>query len=587
MSLISIRYIGLVEPFFETALTGRPQSWRRGQTAELESTLAATLIGSGVFEHAGDVALGADALRAPGGRARLPVGSMLVAPLTGIPVSMTSERVSLVLGPTAQANAVSEYNTLISGKREIRFDTTAQFNLNKASLYTQGVACAFPVYELATKLAAAPWPKTGDDDWWEGRGAGVGFTLVGDEVTITYATNAPNKAKVFVNGKAMPGANAAGAVENGVASSANARQWFTLTLPERGEWDIVAELGSIKSIVIKRGDQIRPLKFRGRALVLGDSFAGRFVATGEVEHTRRAMAAGALEALGYDVVDCSTGGTGVFADGGGRAAGKLNFSGTIDYLLSVGGPLGFNGASFDVVWVFCSGNDSGSASQAGYLALIEKAKAAFPNAAVVVSTVYEGYNTPAVAKALNDMIVGAVSAAGPRVVLMPIDAAYHPEKLSLFFGTGSVAAPAGDGNADVYLSNVAQGAGDRHPNREGVKYGSAFLANELVRVGVAYDEPKARIAKQGATIPVSQSRSLSASDAGCTLDVTSGGVTLTVPAGLNLSPGVVVQKHSSGTSIGFSGGANGNGASTTLAIAAQMAAIVPTSVADAYRISGV
>jgi hypothetical protein len=90
-----------------------------------------------------------------------------------------------------------------------------------------------------------------------------------------------------------------------------------------------------------------------------------------------------------------------------------------------------------------------------------------------------------------------------------------------------------------------------------------------------------------AAVAVAASRNLTNADAGKTLEVTAAGVTLTVPAGLNLVPGVIVQRHTGGTSIAFAGGATGNGAATTLAVTAQMAAIVPTATSDAYRVAGV
>lgn len=91
----------------------------------------------------------------------------------------------------------------------------------------------------------------------------------------------------------------------------------------------------------------------------------------------------------------------------------------------------------------------------------------------------------------------------------------------------------------------------------------------------------------GDTIAVTASRDLTDADAAAPLECVNAGITLTVPAGLKLKPGVLIQKHSSGSSIAFSGGATGNGASTTLAITGQMATIVPTATANAYRVAGV
>jgi hypothetical protein len=68
--------------------------------------------------------------------------------------------------------------------------------------------------------------------------------------------------------------------------------------------------------------------------------------------------------------------------------------------------------------------------------------------------------------------------------------------------------------------------------------------------------------------------------------VTAAGVTLTVPNGLTLKPGVAIIKHASGTSVAVSGGATINGGTTALAITAAVAALLPRSAADAYILAG-
>ena len=89
------------------------------------------------------------------------------------------------------------------------------------------------------------------------------------------------------------------------------------------------------------------------------------------------------------------------------------------------------------------------------------------------------------------------------------------------------------------------------------------------------------------TIPVNASRDLSNADAGKTLEVTAAGVTLTVPIGLTLKPGVIIQKHSSGTSLIAGGVTTINDVSTALVITAVMGALVPTAAANKYKLSGV
>jgi hypothetical protein len=47
----SLKYIGTVEPFFETPVTGRATSWRRGQIQEASSDVAAAqLLATGLFQ---------------------------------------------------------------------------------------------------------------------------------------------------------------------------------------------------------------------------------------------------------------------------------------------------------------------------------------------------------------------------------------------------------------------------------------------------------------------------------------------------------------------------------------------------------
>lgn len=48
---ISLEYIGAAERYFETASTGKSQSWRRGQTQDVSDTDAALLMGTGLFAY--------------------------------------------------------------------------------------------------------------------------------------------------------------------------------------------------------------------------------------------------------------------------------------------------------------------------------------------------------------------------------------------------------------------------------------------------------------------------------------------------------------------------------------------------------
>ena len=50
---ISLEYIGAAERYFETAATGKSQSWRRGQTQDVSDTDAALLMATGLFAYGG------------------------------------------------------------------------------------------------------------------------------------------------------------------------------------------------------------------------------------------------------------------------------------------------------------------------------------------------------------------------------------------------------------------------------------------------------------------------------------------------------------------------------------------------------
>lgn len=47
---VTVRYIGTTNPYFETAVTGKPGKWTPGDTGDVSDTDAALLIGSGLFE---------------------------------------------------------------------------------------------------------------------------------------------------------------------------------------------------------------------------------------------------------------------------------------------------------------------------------------------------------------------------------------------------------------------------------------------------------------------------------------------------------------------------------------------------------
>lgn len=91
-------------------------------------------------------------------------------------------------------------------------------------------------------------------------------------------------------------------------------------------------------------------------------------------------------------------------------------------------------------------------------------------------------------------------------------------------------------------------------------------------------------------VAINASRNITAADDGKILDMVDSGLMLTVPEGLNPTPTIIVQPHSGGTLIAFSGAATGNGAATTItrtqSASLRAFSILPTSVANAYEITG-
>lgn len=84
---VTIKYTGTVDPYFETAVTGKPGKWTRGDTGEVPDADAAALIATGLFEVFADRVL-PFAFDAAGGiaGARLPSGEIVPLGTTGIPV---------------------------------------------------------------------------------------------------------------------------------------------------------------------------------------------------------------------------------------------------------------------------------------------------------------------------------------------------------------------------------------------------------------------------------------------------------------------------------------------------------------------
>jgi hypothetical protein len=409
--------------------------------------------------------------------------------LAGAPLQVTADNVTAILGPTAKAQSASEYATLKTNRSEVKFVGPGTTITNAEKLFGTGVAMYDQPWGNYVRMRSNPWPQSsGDPNWWQnGR---LRYVVDGEGVlAVAYIRNTTNKCRILVDGKILSAADTSGAISNAVSSDSNALQWVALTLTgdKRRVITIDNEAGNVYSVVHDWGITLSKPDYVGKAINFGDSFETRIVGTGETAVTAKSLGATALELLGYDVIDAGTGGTGFVTNGGGGANGKGSYSDYIDQYITFGAPLGFNPSEYSVIWMYGSGNDQGAiTSSAQYLAVINKALAAFPAATIVITSVYEGFNA---AKALNDMLYAAVVAAGPRVKWVPVDSFYKWDKIGVFSGSGSVPAKAYDGNADTYFSNATQGAGDRHPNNKGVPYGSKFYAAELIRSGIPYKRP--------------------------------------------------------------------------------------------------
>lgn len=420
------------------------------------------------------------------------IGAISQSVLAGSPLQTTADTVVASLGPSAQAQATTEYATLKTNRREIVFVGPGTTIMNSDKLYHTGVAFLEQPWGSQVRLRSAPWPQSsGTPDWWNG--GRLRYVVDGEGVfAVAYIRNTTNMCRILVDGKVISGADTSGAIYNAVTSSGNALQWVSLTLTgdKRRVITIDSGSGNVYSIVTDWGITISKPDYVGKAIIFGDSFETRIIGTGETAVTAKGIGATALELLGYDVIDAGTGGTGFVNDGGGQSNRKGSYGNYIDQYTQFGVALGFNPSEYGLIWLFGSGNDTGTVtSYLQYLTVIQKALSAFPGATVVVTSVYEGFNSVAQAKTMNDMLYAAVKAAGDRVKWVPVDSYYKWDKQGIWSGTGSVPNPAKDGNADVYFSNATQGASDRHPNIKGCSYGAKYYAVELIRSEIPYRLP--------------------------------------------------------------------------------------------------
>lgn len=417
---------------------------------------------------------------------RFPIGGLSASNIAASPLEDTTDTITVSLGPTSQPNAVSEYNSLKTNKLEYKF-VSGETLINTSKLGSTGASFVSP-YGTACRLYSGPWPQAdGSTKWWT-RGF-LEYVIDGEgDFYAVYIRNTTNACTVIVDGKKIPGSDSSGMISNGVDSTANSIQWVKITLSGDKKRTIVIDPeAAIYSIVHSAGITVSRVQNCGKAIVFGDSFANRSKSLGETPIIHKNISTCALRLLGYDVIDTTTGSTGFIWNGGGDSQGKDSYYGYMNRIATLGPELGIITSDYSLVWLYGTGNDAGIiTSSAQYKTVISKALETFPNALIVVSSVYEGFNTVASARTLNDMLYQAVKESGSRVRFVPVDSYYKWDKVGVFSGSGSVASPTYDGNADVYLSNMAQGAIDRHPNNKGCAFAAKFYSAELVRAGVPF-----------------------------------------------------------------------------------------------------
>lgn len=418
--------------------------------------------------------------------------------LARLPTVTTPESITVALGPTGADGATidaattdTQYNALRANKRELSLDTPAKCLAARNEITFMGVYGFQDLGSGKCTLRTRPAPIPAQTPGWQGVRSGVAFWIDGaNEVSFVYGRNAANSIQVFVDGFAMPGADASGRISNGVLATANRNQWTTLSFPDRRERLVYFQDNTaIESIIVPAGATLRPYVPVGRMIIFGDSFAGWTSGRnsgGSVETPRvhHGMAAAALQSLGYDVLLCNFGGTGFINDGGGFAQSKHNYETMISLFAQWESVLtGADRMSITDVLFWGTGNDNGSnIQQSDYERVMSAARAQWPNARPWVTTVYEGFNTVGAAAMLNARLVAAANASG--VAVIGVDSVYNPERRAVFSGTGSNAAPAYDGNADWALSGY--GTDGRHPSTEGTLHGARFYAKAAVQSGMQF-----------------------------------------------------------------------------------------------------
>ncbi|HDR9029960.1 TPA: SGNH/GDSL hydrolase family protein [Burkholderia vietnamiensis] len=148
------------------------------------------------------------------------------------------------------------------------------------------------------------------------------------------------------------------------------------------------------------------------------------------------------------------------------------------------GDLSLNGTP-DIIFLMGSYNDRNAATQAAIqtpaLAGMQAARSQFPNALIVVIGAYPGSTGPSagILQAEAAMQAAFAQFADSFSVFVPISPPGFPQGY-MVFGTGNTGAPAGNGNADLWIDS-----GGVHFNNAGCGFGGYAMANRVIAAVVA------------------------------------------------------------------------------------------------------
>lgn len=407
------------------------------------------------------------------GSARLSPPTPLIEP------ALTAEAVTVAFGPTSQANAYSEYSAL--GTPTYLFTTAALAAANARRVELDGLLRLNVANEgLGAFLSHGAQKISGTIGLSSGAGAMV-FGTPAKRLIIVGFPNTTLKVRVLVDGRRLPGSDSSGSLTGTVSTTSNAPNWIDITLPDERYRVISYEGLNIRSIFALNaagGNSMiaPPYAPRQKMLVLADSFGSRVSATGEGAFWGK-LATLAGRSIGLNVVNLGQGGTGWVNNVGGA---NYNYKEGLEWLAAT-----VPEYRPDYLWFYGTGNDAASFAaglQGQVTDTLRSAFALYPALKKIICTgCYGGFNTDTVASDVSARIKAGVDALGDnRVSYVGVHTPDTDDPM--FYGTGSVPDPKGDGNADFYFSSAAQGAGDRHPNRSGVVYGADYMARRLYSV---------------------------------------------------------------------------------------------------------